>query len=164
MTRFLLGLALALAMTQTAAAQQLWAKANLGDSQAAVAAAVPGAKPPAEPDSLGGAELRLEAPNQKFNGQTYLGRYFFKDGKLASVQLQRDRPTGQSAANLRAAAAQLAELNWQYQGPGNCKPKTEDIINILNCNWNSPSIGIGFTYLDVNGEGAIEVIVFRAKD
>ncbi len=157
-----LSAALTLAAASAEAGEVLFDKAYAGDDVATVAAAAPGAKPPAESDSLNGAVLALEQADVFHLGATWRVRYFFLDGRLDAVQLARNPAPGHTADDIRQSELYLKGLAVLHRGEWTCKqPIDAATTRYLDCDVVGAKINVGFSYMTF-GE-PFEVIVYRTK-
>lgn len=155
-------LALSLAATVAEAGELLFGQARVGDDVAAVAAAAPDAKTPAEPDGLNGAELGLEQPGVFHLGATWRVRYFFLDGKLDAVQLTRNPAAGRREDDIRQGELWLKGLAVIHGGDWSCKQALDPATTTyLDCDIVGSRIDVGYSYM-MFGE-PFEVMVFRGK-
>jgi hypothetical protein len=129
----------------------LWGDARIGMTPAQVQSAFPAARPVAAGESLlDTAKERLVLPRVRLpTGTPATMAFFFRDDSLNEVKLIADVPQGQTAANIRRAAALADALKRTYGKPVTCG-KRESLL-AFECDWISGGLSVSVTYMDVAG-------------
>lgn len=164
MRKTLLALMFGLLMAgPAAAATLLWGPSAAGDSQAKVAADFPKARPPAKPDSLNGADERLQFKDKVFD-EPFRVRFFFDGDSLRVIQLEGLKvPRNATAANMARTKALLEKVKARYGGEPVCKEQA-GMINLFGCNWVSGDLEISVSYIDVSGDGPLMIVALAPAE
>ena len=154
---------IALAAPASATAQALWRGLEAGASPDEVRRAHPDAAAPIAVATLADGETDDLVTHGIFWGDRLMEvRFFFREGKLASVQLT---PAGglpaDSAANLQLARGAADDVSAQYGAPYECGDKSFADVSLFECKWISQSIVVRLWYEDAAGQSPTLRIAFR---
>jgi hypothetical protein len=129
----------------------LWGDARIGMTPAQVQSAFPAVRPVVAGESLlDTAKERLVLPRVRLpTGTPATMAFFFRDDSLNEVKLIADVPQGQTAANIRRAAALADALKRTYGKPVTCG--TRESLLAFECDWISGGLSVSVTYMDVAG-------------
>jgi hypothetical protein len=167
---WLLGLA-ALAMIASlvpanAPAQALWRGVDAGASPEAVRAAVPDATPPLALTTLADGETDdLVTHAFQWNDRLMEVRFFFREAKLAAVQLSPIVAPGDTAANRRLAHDLAGAITADRGAPYECGDKDYADVALYECKWLAPPLVIRLWYEDVAGQApTLRIAIRKAGD
>jgi len=160
----LIAFAFAFALTNRAAAQELWRGLPLGASVNSVRQAFPDAAPPSAVATLADGETDdLVTHGLFFDDRLMEVRFFFRDGLLTALQLT-PATLGRSREDLSFARDMSARLTARYGRAFDCGDQSDADVGLYECKWLDGPIIVRLSYLDVEGQAPSLQITYRKAD
>ena len=158
--------AILLASTGAAAAQTLWRGSAVGERPDTLRRRFPGAAIPQQALVLSAGEVEgLRLVGQSLEGAPVQAHFFFRDGRLSSVQLRAPSLlTGHSGSNLDFVRKVAGEITAAGGAPYNCVDNRFAAITRYECKWLRGEVVVHESYLDVAGQAPVFYVAFRRAD
>ena len=139
----------------TVRAQSLFAGVRADMTAAQLLATVPGAGVPTAPRRLhGGDRERVRIDGLHLGGHAFIGRAYYRDGRLSQLSLDLARRDLPPAAALAAYDAVLADLEAGHGAPSHRRDFLDDpLAPEREARWRSRDADITLLYLG-NGDGS----------
>lgn len=149
-----------------ATAPQLWPGVPLAMSAEAFKATFPAAFAPKDPQTLiGGEREAYRLQGLSLAGEPAWARFFFKDGRLAALEVTpNDVRAGHTRDNLAIAHRVVEGYTRRYGRGYDCADRSDADVTSYECKWSAPGVSIRLWYMDVAGQAPDFYVATRAFD